>query len=149
MNFSFQELLRVASELFTTPILKVAETVISLSSLFQLVLSRLIVVVLTRVLKNFLKQQLLVNLRIAEGNREEIATIISYAAGIIAFIIILQSTNFNLASLAVLAGDLGIRIGFGLQDAKKNFISSLTILLERKLKVGDFIEFDSLSSYIK
>jgi hypothetical protein len=39
MNFSFQELLRVASELFTTPILKVGDIVISLSSLFQLVLS--------------------------------------------------------------------------------------------------------------
>jgi small-conductance mechanosensitive channel len=83
MNFSFQELLRVASELFTTPILKVGETVISLSSLFQLVLSILVVVVFSRVLKNFLKQQLLVKLRIAEGNREEIATIISYGAGII------------------------------------------------------------------
>jgi small-conductance mechanosensitive channel len=149
MNFSFQELLRVASELFTTPILKVGETVISLSSLFQLVLSILVVVVFSRVLKNFLKQQLLVKLRIAEGNREEIATIISYGAGIIAFIIVLQSTNFNLASLAVLAGGLGVGIGFGLQDATKNFISDLTILLERKLKVGDFIEFDSLSGYIK
>jgi len=51
--------------------------------------------------------------------------------------------------LAVLAGGLGVGIGFGLQDATKNFISGLTILLERKLKVGDFIEFDSLSGYIK
>lgn len=149
MNFSFQELLRIASELFTTPILKIGETVISLSSLFKLVIGILIVVVLSRVLKNFLKQQLLVRLRIDEGNREEIATIVSYCAGIIAFIIVLQSTNFNLASLAVLAGGLGVGIGFGLQDATKNFISGLTILLERKLKVGDFIEFDGLSGYIK
>lgn len=56
MNFSFQELLRVVSDLFTTPILKVGDIIISLSSLFQLVLHILIVVVLSRVLKIFLKQ---------------------------------------------------------------------------------------------
>lgn len=56
MNFSFQELLRVASDLFTTPILKVGDIVISLSSLFQLVLRILIVVIVSRLLKIFLKQ---------------------------------------------------------------------------------------------
>lgn len=149
MNFDLQQLLTVVFELFTAPILKIGETVVSLSSLLQLAIGIVLVAILSRFLKHFLKQGILVKLRIAEGNREELATILSYAAGTIAFIIVLQSINFNLASLAVLAGGLGVGIGFGLQDATKNFISGLTILLERKLKVGDFIEFDGLSGYIK
>ena len=149
MNFDWQQFLTVFLELFTTPILKIGETVISLSSLLQLAAGIILVVIFSRFLKHFLKQIVLVKLRIAEGNREELATILSYVAGIIAFIMVLQSINFNLASLAVLAGGLGVGIGFGLQDATKNFISGLTILLERKLKVGDFIEFDGLSGYIK
>lgn len=149
MNFDWQQFLTVVFELFTAPIVRIGDTVISLSSLLQLAVGLVIVAVLSRFSKHFLKQGILVKLKIAEGNREEIATILSYAAGTITFIIVLQSINFNLASLAVLAGGLGVGIGFGLQDATKNFISGLTILLERKLKVGDFVEFDGLSGYIK
>lgn len=149
MNWELQQFLRIESKLFSSPIFKIGETAVSISSMVQLIIALLIVIVLTRILKRFLKQGLLVKLRIDEGNREAIATIISYAVGTLCFVIVLQSTNFNLASLAVLAGGLGVGIGFGLQDATKNFVSGLTLLLERKVKVGDFVEFDELSGYIK
>lgn len=128
MNFDFQLFLRITSELFTTPIFEIGETVVSLSSLLQLILEIIIIVAFSRLFKHFLKQKIHARLRIAQGSEEEISTLFSYGAGIIAFIIVLQSTNFNLASLAVLAGGLGVGIGFGLQDATKNFISGLTIL---------------------
>ncbi|MFB8788960.1 MAG: mechanosensitive ion channel [Potamolinea sp.] len=149
MTLDFQQFLRVASELFTVPMLKIGETGVSLSLILGLIVSLLIVISLTGTLKKFLKKKLLVRLRIDEGNREAIATIISYAIGTFTFVIVLQSTGFNLSSLAVLAGALGVGIGLGLQDLTKNFASGLTLLMERKLKVGDFVEFDGLSGYIK
>ena len=82
MNFSFQELLRVASELFTTPILKVGDIVISLSSLFQLVLRILIVVIVIRVLKIFLKQQLLVRLRMMSKIEQKLPQLLAMALGL-------------------------------------------------------------------
>ncbi|MGD1851736.1 MAG: mechanosensitive ion channel domain-containing protein [Cyanophyceae cyanobacterium] len=51
--------------------------------------------------------------------------------------------------MAVIIGGLGGGIGFGLQDITKNLLSGLTVLLERKLKVGDFIEFDDIAGYIE
>jgi len=149
MTLDFQQFFRVASQLFTVPILKIGETAVSLSLIFGLIVSLLIVIFLTGTLKKFLKRGLLVRLRIDEGNREAISTIISYAIGTFAFVIVLQSTGFNLSSLAVLAGALGVGMGLGLQDLTKNFASGLTLLMERKLKVGDFVEFDGLSGYIK
>lgn len=149
MTLDFQQFLRVASELFTVPMLKIGETAVSLSLILGLIVSLLIVISLTGTLKKFLKKKLLVRLRIDEGNREAIATIISYAIGTFTFVIVLQSTGFNLSSLAVLAGALGVGIGLGLQDLTRNFASGLTLLMERKLKVGDFVEFDGLSGYIK
>jgi small-conductance mechanosensitive channel len=149
MNLKLEQFLRIKYKLFTAPLFKIGETAVSVSSIVQLIIALLLVLVLTRIIKNFLKQGLLVKLGIDEGNREAISTIISYAVGTLCFVIVLQSTNFNLASLAVLAGGLGVGIGFGLQDATKNFVSSLTLLLERKVKVGDFVEFDQLSGYIK
>lgn len=82
MNFSFQELLRVASDLFTTPILKVGDIVISLSSLFQLVLRILIVVIVIRVLKIFLKQQLLVRLRMMSKIEQKLPQLLAMALGL-------------------------------------------------------------------
>jgi potassium-dependent mechanosensitive channel len=149
MNQFTEEFLIKVSQVLTAPLLNIGDTRISLSSIVQLVLSLLIVFFLTRTFKNLLKRRLLVRLGIDEGNREAIATIISYSFGTLGLIVVLQTTGFNVASLAVLAGGLGVGIGLGLQDATKNFVSGLTLLLERKLKVGDFVQLDTLSGYIR
>ena len=149
MNQITQEFFTTISQIQEAPLFKIGETPVSISSIVQLILSLLVVLFLTRTFKDVLKRRLLVRLGIDEGNREAIATIISYSVGTLGLLIVLQTTGFNLASLAVLAGGLGVGIGLGLQDATKNFVSGLTLLLERKLKVGDFVEFDSLSGYVK
>jgi small-conductance mechanosensitive channel/CRP-like cAMP-binding protein len=137
------------SNVFTNQLFKIGETPISLSSILQLIILLTLVFLIARAGKKLLKRKLLRQLGIDEGNREAIATIISYTIVILGIIVVLQTIGFNLASLAVLAGGLGIGIGFGLQDITKNFVSGLTILLERKLKVGDFVEFNGLVGYVK
>ncbi len=120
--------------------LKIGETSISLDSILQLILSLLLVIVFSRYLNDFLKNKLLVKFGIDEGNREAIASIITYIIGSLGLIVVLESTGFNLASLAVLAGGLGIGIGFGIQNITENFLSGLTLLIEGSVKVGDFVE---------
>ncbi|RMH72582.1 MAG: mechanosensitive ion channel protein MscS [Cyanobacteria bacterium J007] len=142
-------LLEFLKNLIDRELLRIGDIPISLGSIFQLILSFLLIIFITQFLKKFLKHKLLVRLGIDEGNREPIAIIISYGIGTLGFLIILQTNGFNLASLAVLAGGLGVGIGLGLQDLTKNFTSGLTILLERKLKVGDFISFGGLSGYVR
>ncbi len=149
MNTVLQRFLTGTSDFFAAPLFEIRGTVVSLSLIVHLIFALLIVVFLTRVFKNFLKKLLLVRVGIDEGNREAIAIIISYSIGTLSFLLVLQNTGFNLASLAVVAGALGVGIGLGLQDITKNFISGLTLLMERKLKVGDFVEFDGLSGYVK
>ncbi|MCA1995401.1 MAG: mechanosensitive ion channel, partial [Coleofasciculus sp. S288] len=144
-----ERLLTEIAKLFTATLFQIGGTAVSLGSIVQLILALLLVIFIARAFKNFLKHRLLVKLGIDEGNREAIATIISYTVGILGFIIVLQSIGFNLASLAVLAGGLGVGIGFGLQDLTKNFVSGLTLIMERTIKVGDFVEFDGLSGYVK
>ena len=62
---------------------------------------------------------------------------------IIAILIALQVVGVNLTALTILSGTLGIGIGFGLQAIFSNFVSGLVILIEKSVKVGDFIELQS------
>ncbi|MFP4007921.1 MAG: cyclic nucleotide-binding domain-containing protein [Spirulinaceae cyanobacterium] len=127
----------------------IAGTKLTLLDIGYLLLASIIIIVLSGAFRNILRNRLLVRLSIDAGNREAISTILSYTIGTFGFIIILQSTGFNLASLAVIIGGLGVGIGFGLQNLTRNFASGLTLLLERQIKVGDFIEFDGLAGYVK
>jgi len=64
---------------------------------------------------------------------------------IIGAFVIIQSVGINLGSLNVLAGALGVGIGFGLQNVANNFISGLIILFERPIKVGDRIDVGNIA----
>jgi small-conductance mechanosensitive channel len=62
---------------------------------------------------------------------------------ILAVIVALQTVGIPLTAFAVVSGAIGVGIGFGLQSIFSNFISGIIILLEKSIKVGDFIELQS------
>lgn len=72
--------------------------------------------------------------------RESIGTIVKYIVILAGIFSILQTNGIDLSAFGVLAGAIGVGIGFGLQDITNNFISGLIILFEQPIKVGDRIE---------
>jgi small-conductance mechanosensitive channel len=54
----------------------------------------------------------------------------------------LSTLGFDLTTLSVLGGALGVGIGFGLQKLAANYVSGFVILLERSLRIGDFVRVD-------
>ncbi len=71
------------------------------------------------------------------------ARIVRYVVWILGTIIGLNYIGVDLTSVALLGGAIGIGIGFGLQNIFSNFVSGVIILLERTLKVGDFVDLQS------
>jgi len=149
MNVKKQLLSIITYDWFAEPMFTIGDKSLSLLDILIKIGWLLLVLGLTRAFKSFLKRKLLVRLGIDEANREVISIIISYGLGSLIFLLLLQTIGFNLASFAVIAGGLGVGIGFGLQDVTKNFVSGLILLVEGKLKSGDYIDFDGLFGYIK
>lgn len=80
--------------------------------------------------------------RIDIGTREILAKLFQVALAALLFILLLQIMGINLTTLAVFGGALGVGLGFGLQAIASNFISGIIILLDRSLKVGDYLQLD-------
>ncbi|MGL5034551.1 MAG: mechanosensitive ion channel domain-containing protein, partial [Microcystaceae cyanobacterium] len=121
--------------------LHLGQTQFSVLTILEAILCFALVLILTRYFNNLLKKLLFHRIIVEKGIRDIVANLISYGTGTFVFIIILQSIGFNLSSLAVIGGALGIGIGLGLQDLTKNLASGLTLLAEQKIKIGDFIRF--------
>ncbi|MFW5726145.1 MAG: mechanosensitive ion channel family protein, partial [Bacteroidota bacterium] len=90
--------------------------------------------------KNLLQNKILLRYSVELGVRQAISAIVRYVILIIGLIVIIQTAGIDLSFLTVLAGALGVGIGFGLQSVTNNFVSGIVILFERPIKVGDRIE---------
>ncbi len=83
------------------------------------------------------------------GVQYTIATTLHYAILIVGGLVALNILGFPLTNLALIAGALGVGIGFGLQNIVNNFISGLILLFERPIKVGDILVIDGQWGEVK
>jgi small-conductance mechanosensitive channel len=136
-------------EIISATKLQIGRSTISILEILQVIVYLLLVFIISHYFNKLLKNYLLVRFFTEKGIRYIIADILSYSLGTLTFIIILQATGFNLSILAVISGGLGLGIGLGLQNLSRDFISGLSLLLERKIKIGHFIKFKEFQGFVK
>lgn len=69
--------------------------------------------------------------------------IVHYLLLVLGLFLGLSAIGIDFTTFAVVAGALGIGVGLGLQQLVANFVSGVILLVERSLKVGDFVELQS------
>lgn len=67
---------------------------------------------------------------------------------VIAIFVALQIAGFNLATLAVFSGAVGLGIGLGLQQLAANFIAGFTLIADKSIKPGDVIEINNTFGWV-
>lgn len=75
----------------------------------------------------------------------KLTRIILYA---VAAIVALQTIGFDLTSVTVLSGAIGVGIGFGLQKIVSNLMSGFILLLDKSIKPGDVISLGDTFGWI-
>ena len=100
-------------------------------------------------LASFLERALL---RIANEHSHEpgvqarvhmLSRLLRYSIWVIGTIVALNYLGIDLTSIALLGSAFAVGLGFGLQNIFSNFAAGIIILLERSLKVGDFVDLES------
>ena len=122
------------------PILKLGETQITVWTILCFIVLLIGLFYFAGKMKKVLVGRVLVRSRLDLGAQQAIGSITRYVVLLVGLLIILQTVGINLTTLNVVAGAVGIGIGFGLQNIASNFVSGLIILFERPIKIGDRIE---------
>jgi small-conductance mechanosensitive channel len=126
------------------PLFSVGDTALSPARLLVIALVVLLVLWLSRLGEGALR-------RLVQGHTAQLSEGSAYALGRIARYVLLVGgllfaaslAGVNFSSLAVVGGALGLGIGIGLQPLFANFVSGVVLLLDRTLKVGDFVDLQS------
>ena len=139
--------LRALLRFFTEP-LGFSKTSMSLWDIILFLMALALVFYISGKLRTLLVRRVLVRYNMDVGIREVIGTITRYLVITLGLVVVVQTAGVDLSALGLVAGALGVGIGFGLQNVTSNFISGIIILFERPIKVGDRIEVGDVTGNV-
>jgi small-conductance mechanosensitive channel len=144
--FTLKDFFEFVGDVFRTPIFLGETSRLTVGTIIYLVFGTWLLFFLSKRISRAVIERLLNKYGTEKGVSHAIGTIFRYIFVFIGLIIIIQSTGVDLSAITILAGALGVGIGFGLQNITNNFISGIIILFERPIKVGDKVELPELNN---
>ncbi|MFO8021423.1 MAG: mechanosensitive ion channel [Perlabentimonas sp.] len=140
------EFFSAMGEFLSRPIFSQGSSKVSVGMIFYLIVGTWLIFFIAKLISRLIIERLLKKYGTQEGVSHAVGTIFRYVFVFIGLLVIIQSTGIDLSALTVLAGALGVGIGFGLQNVTNNFLSGIIILFERPIKIGDRVELPELEN---
>lgn len=101
-----------------------------------------------RLLGNLLRARIEAATELSPGFRALAVKLMDVVLPLVALLIALQIAGFNLATLAVFGGALGLGVGLGLQRIVANFLAGFTLIADRSIRPGDVIEIEQTFGWV-
>lgn len=117
----------------------IGELSLTIGNIFTFALIVYLSWLVSYIIKLLLEVEIFGRLNMPRGVPMAISSLTQYFLIILGFIMALSLVGFDLKNLSILAGALGVGIGFGLQHTVNNFISGLILAFERPVTVGDIV----------
>jgi small-conductance mechanosensitive channel len=145
-----QALLTTLRDFLTQDLLlfHIGKTDFTLGQLFAILIGVAMLYIATGVLTRFVTSRLLSYSHVDLSTRYTIAALIRYSVLVAGVMAIMQTAGINLSAFSVLAGAVGVGVGFGLQNIVSNFISGLIVMFERPIKIGDRVELSGIQGNV-
>ena len=121
---------------------------ISLGGVLAFALALWISVLLSRLVRFLLAEDVLPRLELERGVGATISMLSNYAVLALGFVLALGAAGLELSQLMLIISALGVGIGFGLQGLVNNFLSGLILVFERPIRIGDTVEVGTLSGTV-
>ncbi|MEW6520045.1 MAG: mechanosensitive ion channel domain-containing protein [Thermodesulfobacteriota bacterium] len=98
---------------------------------------------LAKYISHFTTDRILRQTKLNESDRAIFDRILYILMLVLVVLFALHTVNIPLTALTFFGGAFAIGVGFGTQNLLNNFISGFILMLERPVKIGDTIEFES------
>ncbi len=121
----------------------------SLTDVALSILAFVVVMVFTRAIQWILTERVFPQTSLDVGVRYSLKAAIGYIGIIVGIGIAVSTIGLDLSNLALVAGALSVGIGFGLQNIVSNFVSGLILLIERPIKLGDWVVAGGVEGLVK
>jgi len=104
---------------------------------------------LTRFVQRWFTGRVFAGRRSESGVNESVRVGLGYLGFVLAALAGISYLGVDFSNLAIIAGALSVGIGFGLQSIFNNFVSGLILLVERPIKIGDYIQVGGQEGTVK
>jgi len=122
---------------------------VSLADLALAAVVLLLALAAARSFRRALAERLLPRTRLDASVQHSISVGSGYVGVVIAVLLAVAVIGLDLSNIALVAGALSVGIGFGLQNIVNNFVSGLILLIERPVKVGDWVVVGGQEGYVR
>jgi small-conductance mechanosensitive channel len=92
----------------------------------------------------FLDIEVFSRIKLPRGIPGAISMVVKYSIVFIGIYLAISSIGIDLSKFGLLAGAMGVGLGFGLQNILSNFFSGIILAFERPVQTGDLVEVNNI-----